>query len=108
MVLNAGDNIFDSVAPVGIGASDGGTQNNIVGKIHSVEIRDGIDGDVVTKTLRATDLIERLSPERPPTTFIDQLEWPSEKPLDRNGPGIREGGPYRHHSRSLGRDGQGV
>ena len=45
-----------------------------------------IDGDVVTKTLRATDLIERLSPERPPRTFIDQLEWPSEKPTDRNGP----------------------
>ncbi len=50
------------------------------------ELLIGIDGDVVKKTLRATDLIERLSPERPPTTFIDQLEWPSEKPLDRNGP----------------------
>jgi len=50
------------------------------------ELLIGIDGDVVTKTLRATDLIERLSPERPPPAFIDQLEWPSEKPLDRNGP----------------------
>ncbi len=50
------------------------------------ELLIGIDGDVVTKTLRATDLIERLSPERPPPTFIDQLEWPSEKPTDRNGP----------------------
>ncbi len=50
------------------------------------ELLIGIDGDVVAKTLRATDLIERLSPERPPPTFIDQLEWPSEKPLDRNGP----------------------
>ena len=50
------------------------------------ELLIGIDGDVVTKTLRATDLIERLSPERPPRTFIDQLEWPSENPLDRNGP----------------------
>ena len=50
------------------------------------ELLIGIDGDAVTKTLRATDLIERLSPERPPRTIIDQLEWPSEKPLDRNGP----------------------
>ena len=50
------------------------------------ELLIGIDGDVATKTLRATDLIERLSPERPPRTIIDQLEWPSEKPLDRNGP----------------------
>jgi len=49
------------------------------------ELLISIDGEVVTKTLRATDMIERLSPERPPPTFIDQLEWPSEKPLDRDG-----------------------
>jgi hypothetical protein len=24
----------------------------------------------------------RLSPERPPRTFVDQLEWPSEHPFD--------------------------
>jgi len=45
-----------------------------------------IDNAEVTKRVRATDRIERLSPERPPRTFIDQLEWPSEKPLDRDGP----------------------
>jgi hypothetical protein len=46
----------------------------------------GIDNTEVTKRVRATDRIERLSPERPPRTFIGQLEWPSEKPLDRDGP----------------------
>jgi len=49
------------------------------------ELQISIDGEVVSKTLRATDMIKRLSPERPPQTFIDQLEWPSEKPLDRDG-----------------------
>ena len=50
------------------------------------ELLIGIDSAEVTKRVRATDRIERLSPERPPRTFIDQLEWPSEQPLDRDGP----------------------
>jgi hypothetical protein len=37
------------------------------------------------KTLRATDRVDRLSPERPSTAFVDQLEWPSEKPLASDG-----------------------
>jgi len=50
------------------------------------ELLIGIDNTEVTKRVRATERIERLSPERPPRTFFDQLEWPSEKPLDRDGP----------------------
>jgi len=41
-----------------------------------------IDGVRYEKTLRATGDLLRLSPERPPRTFIDQLEWPSEKPFE--------------------------
>lgn len=41
-----------------------------------------VDGRGADKLLRATDGLVRLSPERPPPTFIDQLEWPSEPPLD--------------------------
>jgi hypothetical protein len=40
-----------------------------------------VDGERYSKSLVATDKVERLSPERPPRTFIDQLEWPSEPPL---------------------------
>ena len=41
-----------------------------------------IDGETVHKSLWATDRLVRLSPERPPRTFVDQLEWPSEHPFD--------------------------
>jgi hypothetical protein len=41
-----------------------------------------VDGESATKSLRATDRLVRLSPERPPRTFVGQLEWPSEPPLD--------------------------
>jgi len=41
-----------------------------------------VDGETATKSLRATDRLVRLSPERPPQTFVGQLEWPSEPPLD--------------------------
>jgi hypothetical protein len=50
------------------------------------ELRVVVDGTAVTKSLRATDRLLRLSPERPPPTFIGQLEWPSEPPTDRQGP----------------------
>jgi uncharacterized membrane protein (DUF106 family) len=45
-----------------------------------------VDETTYRKTVRATDRVDRLSPERPPRAFFDQLEWPSEKPLDRGGP----------------------
>jgi len=45
-----------------------------------------LNGATSTKTVRVTDRIERLSAERPPMTFVDQLEWPSEKPLPADGP----------------------
>ena len=32
-----------------------------------------------------TDRVVRLSPERPPRAFMDQLEWPSERPLPTDG-----------------------
>ena len=44
-----------------------------------------VDGKRYSKSLVATDKVERLSPERPPRTFIDQLEWPSEPPLADEG-----------------------
>ncbi len=42
-----------------------------------------VDGETTRKSLRATDRLVRLSPERPPRTFVGQLEWPSEKPLEK-------------------------
>jgi hypothetical protein len=41
-----------------------------------------IDGERYEKTARATEDLIRLSPERPPRTFIGQLEWPSEAPFE--------------------------
>jgi uncharacterized membrane protein (DUF106 family) len=41
-----------------------------------------VDGQRFEKSLRATDELVRLSPERPPRAFIDQLEWPSEPPFE--------------------------
>lgn len=40
----------------------------------------------VSKTVRVTDRVVRLSPERPPRAFVDQLEWPSEPPLGPDSP----------------------
>jgi len=42
-------------------------------------------GTTVTKSVRVTDRVVRLSPERPPRRFVDQLEWPSETPLPVDG-----------------------
>lgn len=47
-----------------------------------------VGGVSATKTVSVTDRVVRLSPERPPRSFIDQLEWPSEPPLDPDS-GIR-------------------
>ena len=41
-----------------------------------------VNGTVYPKSIRATEELVRLSPERPPRTFIGQLEWPSERPLE--------------------------
>ncbi len=43
-----------------------------------------VDGNTAVKSLRATDRLVRLSPERPPRTVVGQLEWPSEKPLEND------------------------
>lgn len=50
---------------------------------HQVAI--DVDGHHATKSVRATHEILRLSPTRPPRTFLGQLEWPSEPPLDPDG-----------------------
>ncbi len=42
----------------------------------------GVDGQTFRKSLTATSKRFRLSPERPPATFIGQLEWPSEPPFE--------------------------
>lgn len=44
-----------------------------------------VDGAKFSKTIRATGELVRLSPERPSTTLMGQLEWPSEAPLDEGG-----------------------
>jgi uncharacterized membrane protein (DUF106 family) len=44
-----------------------------------------IDGVRYEKSLRATEDLVRLSPERPSPNFIDQLEWPSEQPFESDG-----------------------
>lgn len=44
-----------------------------------------VDGRSASKSVRVTDQILRLSPERPPRSFMDQLEWPSEAPLPPDG-----------------------
>jgi uncharacterized membrane protein (DUF106 family) len=44
-----------------------------------------VDGTQFSKSLRATEELVRLSPERPPQTFMDQLEWPSEPPFEKDG-----------------------
>ena len=45
-----------------------------------------LDGKRADKILRSTERLVRLSPERPPTTFVGQLEWPSERPFDPDSP----------------------
>ena len=44
-----------------------------------------LGGTTTTKTVSVTDQVVRLSPERPPHAFMDQLEWPSEPPLPSDG-----------------------
>lgn len=43
-----------------------------------------IDGETAHKSLRVTERLVRLSPERPARTFMGQLEWPSEQPFGKN------------------------
>ncbi len=45
-----------------------------------------VGGATHRKAVRVTDRIVRLSPERPPKSFVDQLEWPSEPPLGPDSP----------------------
>jgi hypothetical protein len=45
------------------------------------EVGLSVDGETVSKSVRATDHLLRLSPERPSGSFVGQLEWPSERPL---------------------------
>jgi uncharacterized membrane protein (DUF106 family) len=42
--------------------------------------------EVVTKSVRVTDRVVRLSPLRPSTSFLEQLTWPAESPLPEDGP----------------------
>jgi uncharacterized membrane protein (DUF106 family) len=44
-----------------------------------------LGGETTVKTVHVTDRLVRLSPERPPKSFVDQLEWPSEAPLPTDG-----------------------
>jgi len=53
------------------------------------EIRLVAGDTAATKGIRVTDRVVRLAPIRPDTSFMDQLEWPSEPPLPSTSP-IRE------------------
>jgi uncharacterized membrane protein (DUF106 family) len=44
-------------------------------------LRFSIAEEEISKSVRVTDRVVRLSPIRPPASFMDQLEWPSEQPL---------------------------
>jgi uncharacterized membrane protein (DUF106 family) len=44
-----------------------------------------VDGTKFSKSIRATEELIRLSPERPSDNFMGQLEWPSEPPLNEGG-----------------------
>jgi len=50
------------------------------------EIGFNVDGVTTSKSVNVTDRVVRLSPERPPRSFVDQLEWPSEPPIPDGGP----------------------
>jgi uncharacterized membrane protein (DUF106 family) len=50
------------------------------------EIRFRLGDEEEVKGLRVNDRIVRLSPTRPSTAFIDQLEWPSEPPVPKASP----------------------
>jgi uncharacterized membrane protein (DUF106 family) len=43
-----------------------------------------VDGQRFEKDVRATERVVRLSPEKPPSTFVGQLEWPSESPFAKD------------------------
>ncbi len=45
-----------------------------------------IDGARAEKIVRSTERLTRLSPERPPSNFVGQLEWPSEQPFAKDSP----------------------
>jgi uncharacterized membrane protein (DUF106 family) len=47
------------------------------------ELRILLEGESFSKLVSATKHIDRLAPERPPKSFIGELEWPSERPLDK-------------------------
>jgi len=50
------------------------------------ELRLHLGDAVFSKTVTASDRVVRLSPVRPDTSFLAQLEWPSEPPLPATGP----------------------
>ena len=50
------------------------------------ELRVSVDDSQVSKRVRVTDRIVRLSPTRPDSSFLGQLEWPSELPLPSTSP----------------------
>lgn len=50
------------------------------------ELRFAVGDQHVSKSLRVTDRVVRLSPTRPDRSFLDQLEWPSEPPIPRSAP----------------------
>ena len=45
-----------------------------------------LDGESYGKTVRVTDDVVRRSPARTEARFLDQLLYPAEAPLERNGP----------------------
>jgi uncharacterized membrane protein (DUF106 family) len=55
----------------------------------SYDVRFSLPGAEVTKRVQATDRIVAVSPVRPRSSLLDQLEWPVEAPLAASSP-VRE------------------
>jgi uncharacterized membrane protein (DUF106 family) len=51
---------------------------------HQLTLR--VDESTIHKTVDVTDAVVRLSPTRPDTSFLGQLEWPSEPPIPTDVP----------------------
>ncbi len=57
-----------------------------VDEMGDYELRLHLDSLDISKSVRVTDRVVRLSPVRPDRSFLGQLEWPSEPPLPASAP----------------------
>jgi uncharacterized membrane protein (DUF106 family) len=82
--LEAQDGLREAMDPVWIPSLAQITWRLAVEDWGDWQLAVNVDGKRYEKTVRATEDLIRLSPERPSRTFIDQLEWPSESPFEKD------------------------